>query len=95
MAFSNQHLVCVECEKSGLSVTVVVIFDQPRIAGMPQRWEAQKPILPATNSSAASVGQGTVNCPDVTVMLAWSALMTSYKPHRLVRVVFDHGSTSV
>jgi hypothetical protein len=33
--------------------------------------------------------QGTVNCPCVTVILAWSALMTSYKPHRLVRVVFD------
>jgi hypothetical protein len=33
---------------------------------MPQRWEVQKPILPATNSSAASVGQGTVNCPHVT-----------------------------
>jgi len=25
----------------------------------------------------------------VTVMLTWSVLMTSYKPHRLVRVVFD------
>jgi hypothetical protein len=66
-----------------------VIFDQPRSVGMPQRWEAQKPILPTTNSSAASAGQGTVNCPDVTAMLTWSVLMTSYKPHRLVRVVFD------
>jgi hypothetical protein len=38
--------------------------------------------------------QGTVNCPCVTVILAWSALMTSYKPHRLVRVVFDATLTS-
>jgi hypothetical protein len=46
-------------------------------------------MLPAMNSSAASAGQGTVNCPYVTVMLTWSVLMTSYKPHRFVRVVFD------
>jgi hypothetical protein len=60
MASSNQHLVCVECEDSGLSVTVEVAA-LILLREMPQQPGCNGCILSSTASRTE--GQGTVNCP--------------------------------
>jgi hypothetical protein len=79
-----QHWVCVECEESGLSATVDVIFDQPRTV-------RDAPEMGGTETNASCYEQfGCIGRTGHSQLpVCDRSLWSSYKPHRLVRVVFD------